>query len=94
MIDEEFIRMVVEERIAAAVEGKIEPPEKAAAEHAEKILQEMDEGNRSVMEKYIDQLISREADAQVHAYIGGFKDGILLLKALDRLGAKGRNGGS
>lgn len=94
MTDKEFIRTVVGERIAAAAEGNIKPVDTEISGRAEQMIRGMNEEDRKLIESYIEQLISREADVQVHAYIGGFKDEILLLKALDRLGAKDRNGGN
>ena len=94
MTDAEFIQTVVGERIAAAAEGKIKPIDTDVSDRAEQMIRGMNEEDRKLIESYIEQLISREADVQVHAYIGGFKDGVLLMKKLDGVGAKDKNGGN
>lgn len=93
MRENEFIQMAVGERIAAAVEGKIAPVDQAVMDRAEKILRKLKKRDRDRMEDYINQLISSEADVQIQAYIGGFKDGILLMKEIGRITGEDRNGG-
>ena len=93
MRENEFIQMAVGERIAAAVEGKIAPVDQAVMDRAEKILRKLKKRDRDRLEDYINQLISSEADVQIQAYIGGFKDGIRLMKEIGRITEEDRNGG-
>lgn len=94
MRENEFIQMAISERIAAAVEGKIVPVDKKVTDQAEKIIWKLKEKKRVKLEEYINQLISSEADVQVQAYIGGFRDGVLLMKEIGRIEKENRNGGN
>lgn len=93
MRENEFIQMAISERIAAAVEGKIAPVDKKVTDQAEEIIRKLKEKKRAKLEEYINQLISSEADVQVQAYIGGFQDGVLLMKEIGRIEKENRNGG-
>lgn len=86
MTDEEFIQMIVSERLAMLLNKKADPEEAEALDRAEGILKGLGEYERETVEGYINYLISSEAQAQEQAYREGVRDGILLMKEIGRAG--------
>lgn len=90
MMDQEFIEMMVSERVAVLLRKKADPEETEILDRAEGILRQLEKGKREQIERYVNYLISSEAENQEQIYREGIRDGILLMKKINRIEPRGR----
>lgn len=85
MTDKEYIDFVIEERIAVLLQTKMEEREKEMMDDTSKTIEGLGEEVRLQVETCMNLLIDKMADSEVKLYIGGLKDGVKLMKWVDRL---------
>ena len=79
MSNQEFLEMILLERIDVLLSENIQKGSEEVMETAERVLRELSDGDRAIMEQFHDQLRERELEHVSQSYLAGMRDGMLLL---------------
>lgn len=82
MTDEEFINMIVTERIKMVLLRKSDLENAAVADSAELVIKELDEEKRKKLEDYLNLMLYQRAEDEMKLYRAGFEDGIRLMRKI------------
>ena len=90
MSDKELLDTMILERIQTLLERLKEDPAKRKEslnmmDQAEAVLNRLSEQERNLMERYLDSMSERMAEEEPVLYLGGFKDGIRVMKWISSL---------
>ena len=79
MSEQEYLEMIVAERIQMILADMEGGAVMDGEEEWEKTLDGLEEAQRNAIEGYLDQTVFRQAATEKHLYLAGLKDGIRLL---------------
>jgi len=79
MSEQEYLEMIVAERIQMILADMEGGAVMDGEEEWEKTLDGLEEAQRKAIEGYLDQTVFRQAATEKHLYLAGLKDGIRLL---------------
>ena len=79
MSEQEYLEMIVAERIQMILADMEAGAVMDGEEEWEKTLDGLEEAQRKAIEGYLDQTVFRQAATEKHLYLAGLKDGIRLL---------------
>ena len=82
MTEEEFINMIVTERIKMVLLRKSDLENAAVLDSAELVIKELDEEKRKKLEDYLDLMLYQRAEDEMKLYRAGFEDGIRLMRRI------------
>ena len=82
MTGEEFINMIVTERIKMVLLRKSDLENAAVADSAELVIKELDEEKRKKLEDYLNLMLYQRAEDEMKLYRAGFEDGIRLMRKI------------
>lgn len=80
MTDEEFIDMMVMERIQMILRRKPDQEQQEVLDAGEQVIWELDEEKRKKVEAYLDILFCQGAEDEEKLYRAGIRDGIWIVK--------------
>lgn len=86
MTTEDFLKMMIDERIKILLSGKPSEAGLEVEEAGEKVIMELEEEKKDKLEAYLELLTEDMAQNERKAYIGGLKDGIWLEREIGRIG--------
>lgn len=79
MTNEEYLDMVIGERLTQLLLRKPDIKEKEVLDAGEKIINQLEEDKRSRLKEYMNLMFDRQAEDERKSYLGGLKDGICLV---------------
>ncbi len=85
MTTEDFLKMMLDERIKMLLSKKPSEDGLEVEEAGEKVIMGLEEEKKDKLEAYMDLLTENMAQNERKAYIGGMKDGIRVMKALEEM---------
>lgn len=90
MTNEEYLDMVIGERITQLLLRKPDIKEKEVLDKGEKVINSLGETERMSVEAYLNLFSDRQAEDERKSYLGGVRDGICLVGRILKLWEENR----
>ena len=90
MTNEEYLDMVIGERLTQLLLRKPDIKEKEVLDKGEKVINSLGETERISVEAYLNLFSDRQAEDERKSYLGGVRDGICLVGRIFKLWEENR----